>query len=62
MDRISWDEYESALTESKKAALFGKRTPINDATKAAKRILEEIAKKFKINPKELIRNLYESVR
>lgn len=61
MEKVSWDEYESVIAESKEA-FFGKRSPINDAAKAARKILEDVARKFKVDPKELVRTLYETIK
>ena len=62
MERLSWDEYKSVVRDNVSAKLtpetmFGKRTELDKAAKAAKKILESVAKKFDVDYEELVRAL-----
>ena len=63
MERISWDEYKSVVRDNVSAkhftpeTMFGKRTDMDNAAKAAKRILEGVAKKFDVDYEQLIKVL-----
>ena len=62
MERISWDKYKSVVRDNISAditvdTMFGKRTDIDNAAKAAKKILEGVAKKFNVDYEELVRTL-----
>ena len=66
MERISWDEYKSVVRDNVLAKLtpetmFGKRTDIDNAAKAAKRILEGVAKKFEVDYEQLVKSLMEKL-
>lgn len=62
MVRISWDKYKSVVRDNVSADLtidtmFGKRTDIDSAAKTAKTLLENVAKKYNVDYKELVRAL-----
>lgn len=65
MKRISWDEYKSVIRDEIITAMitpetmFSKRTDIDKAAKAAKTILEGVAKKFNVDYRELVKSLME---
>ena len=56
MERISWDDYNSAVNAIN---LFERRSPINTAKKYAKKALEKLAKEYGISYEELVRSLLE---
>ena len=71
MNRVSWDMYKSALQEFipeeeniviafTPTVMFQKRGPLVQARKSAKRVLEDVAKKYKVDYKLLVRSLYEN--
>jgi hypothetical protein len=62
MERISWDIYKSVVRNNVSAGItvdtmFGKRTDMDNAAKAAKKILEGVAKKFNVDYEQLIKTL-----
>ena len=64
MYRVSWDMYKSVVREKKVTALgseemFDKRNPLNTAKKYARKALEQLAKEYKVDYKDLVRSLLE---